>query len=155
MTHDIHLATLQRQPAAVVEARVTLDGIGDFIGAAFGEVLTVLGQQALAPTGPPFGRYHFDGDGVDVAAGFPVEGPVASSGRVAPDELPGGIAAYTIHVGPYETVASAHTDITAWLCDNGYTAVGDPWERYLDGPDKAQPRTEVFVPCRHVAPHSS
>jgi hypothetical protein len=29
-------------------------------------------------------------------------------------------------------------------------ACGAPWESYLDGPEVAEPRTEVVVPCRPV-----
>ena len=31
-----------------------------------------------------------------------------------------------------------------------YQMLGDPWEVYLDGPEVAEPRTIVRVPCRPV-----
>lgn len=52
MTYDVHLVDERSRPAAVVHARVRPDGIADFVGGAFAEVMAVLEHQHLAPTGP-------------------------------------------------------------------------------------------------------
>ena len=152
MTHEIRLATLQSQPVAVVRAHVTRDGIAAFLGNAFAEVMTVLREQGITPTGPPFGRYVPDDDGFEVEAGFPVDRPAMSSGQVEPGELPGGTVAFTVHTGAYEDVGAAYTTAVDWLIDNGLVVSGEAWENYLDEPGVPHPRTEVFVPCRSVAP---
>ena len=36
----------------------------------------------------------------------------------------------------------------AWLVANGWEATAPPWEAYLDGPEVASPRTNVYLPCR-------
>lgn len=152
MTYDVELATLQQQTTAVVRGHVGRDGIGDFLGGAFGEVMGLLGRQGLAPAGSPFGRYVVTADGFDVEAGFPVPPGVLPGGRVEVSSLPGGVTAHTLHVGGYGDVAAAYEAVTGWLTENGYAAHGEPWESYLDGPEVAAPRTEVFFPCERVHP---
>lgn len=152
MSYEIHLADLQRRPVAVIRGHVRQEDITEFLGGAFAEVLAALGQQGLPPAGPPFGRYVPGDDGFQVEAGFPVDQPVETQGRVVPDELPGGTAAYTLHTGAYDGVGAAYTAAEDWLTDNGLVVSGGAWETYLDGPEVPQPRTEVFVPCAPIAP---
>jgi effector-binding domain-containing protein len=148
MTYDVHLAEVRGRPSAVVRAHVRTDDIADFVGAAFAEVMTALERQRLAPVGPPFSRYAVGDDGFDVESGFPSSGAVAPSGRVVPSELPGGTVATTLHTGAYDGVGAAYAAVTTWLTEHGMVASGAPWESYLDGPEVAEPRTEVVVPCR-------
>jgi effector-binding domain-containing protein len=147
MGYEIHLTDLSRLPAAVVRAQVAAPDLPDFLGHAFEEVLAVAGRQGLAPAGPPFGRYLPTGDGFEVAVGFPLDGEVVASGRVTPDELPGGTVATTLHTGPYDEVAAAYDATTRWVAEHGLTASGPAWESYLDDPDVPVPRTEVHLPC--------
>ncbi|PFG38290.1 effector-binding domain-containing protein [Georgenia soli] len=147
------LVELPVQRVAVVCARLTTQEIPGFIGPAFGEIIGALGRQGLAPAGPPFGRYRSLDDGsFDVEAGFPCSGRVTPEGRVEPGELPGGLVARTRYVGPYEGIAEAYGAATSWLAQAGYRVRETPWECYLDGPEVAQPRTEVFMPCAPAAP---
>ncbi len=147
--YDVRLADLQEQQAAVVCGRITMDQIAGFLGAAFGEVASVVATQHLHPVGPPFARYRFaEGDVLEVDAGFPVSGPLIPSGRVEPSKLPGGRVATTMHVGDYAEVGSAYDAAAQFLTDEGYEVAAAPWECYLDNPDVPAPRTEVFMPCR-------
>ena len=171
-TYDVRMADLQEQHAAVVCGRLTMDRIGEFLGGAFSEVMEAVSAQGLRPAGPPFARYRFvepvgdaagpGGGGVagvaaelDVEAGFPVSGAVTATGRVEPSALPGGHVATTLHVGSYAGVGSAYDAAQQFLTDEGYEVAGAPWECYLDEPGVAQPRTEVFVPCRRLRPRGS
>lgn len=148
MGYEIHLTDLSRQPAAVVRAQVAPPDLPEFLGQAFEEVLAVLGRQGRAPAGPPFGRYVPQDHGFEATVGFPVDGEVTASGRVTPDELPGGPVATTLHTGAYDAVGAAYDATSKWLADHGLTASGTPWESYLDGPDVPMPRTQVHLPCR-------
>jgi effector-binding domain-containing protein len=149
MGYQIELVNLSDQPAAVIRDHVALDGIGEFLGAAFGDVMGLVSRQGLQVAGAPFGRYRPAADGgFDVEAGFPVTGAVTAEGRVESASLPGGRAARTVHVGDYGGVGAAYEAVTAWLAGSGLVPAGDPWECYLDGPEVANPRTEVFFPCR-------
>lgn len=147
MAYEIQLTDLSPQPAAVVRAHVAPPELPEFLGHAFEEVLAVVDEQGRTPAGPPFGRYVADEQGFEATVGFPVDGPVSASGRVAPDELPGGTVATTLHTGPYAEVGAAYDAATGWVAEHGLTASGTPWESYLDDPDVPLPRTEVHLPC--------
>jgi effector-binding domain-containing protein len=147
-TYDVTLAELPEQTTAVVHAQVAHDGIGAFIGSAFGEVMGALGRAGEQPVGMPFARYHLTEEGFDVEAGFPVRRPIDAVGRVKSSNLPGGSVARVIHQGPYDEVAGAYQAAVRWIDENGLVQRDDAWEMYLDEPDVAEPRTEVFVPCR-------
>jgi effector-binding domain-containing protein len=146
---EVELRELQPTSAAVVRGHVDLAGIPRFVGAAFGETLAALAQQQVAPSGPPFARYHLAEGGFDIEAGFPAAGPIVTSGRVHPTALPGGQVATVLHRGDYySAVGAAYDAAMAWIGSHDRHPSGDPWESYLDGPDVPEPRTLVHVPCR-------
>lgn len=149
--YDVHLVEVPSRSSAVVRAHVRTEEISRFVGAAFAEVMSVLGRQGVSPAGPPFGRYVVSEGGFEIEAGFPTAGTVEASGRVLPGELPAGTAATTLHTGAYDEVGAAYTAATQWLTDHRLVVSGAPWESYLDGPEVPEPRTEVFVPCRPAA----
>lgn len=147
MTCEVELTELEQQSIAVIRDHVAIDNIAAFLGDAFSEVLALIERQELTPTGPPFGRYRPTADGgFDVDAGFPIRGGVTPQGRVEASTLPGGATAHALHVGSYGTVGAAYRAIPDWLADNSCVATAEPWESYLDGPESANPRTEVFWP---------
>lgn len=146
MGYDIEIVELQERDTAVFRGHVPHDGIGDFLGLAFRQVMGALGAAPVV--GPPFARYALTQDGFDVEAGFPVAGPFPGSGQVEGATLPGGPVATTIHVGSYQGLAAAYSAIEEWLAAEGFEAAGDPWETYLDGPEAEAPRTVVPWPCR-------
>lgn len=149
MSYEVQVVELPEQPAAVVRAHVAHDGIAAFLGPAFGEVMAAVGTQHAQVAGPPFGRYRpTDDGGWDIEAGFPVTAAISEQGRVHLAYLPGGRAARTLHVGEYQALGAAYEAVTKWLIDNGFVAAGEPWECYLDGPEVASPRTEVYFPFR-------
>lgn len=152
MRYETQFVELQSQHTAVVRGHTTTEGIAEFLGPAFGEVINVLDKQSLHPTGAPFGRYRPTDGGFDVEVGFPCSGVVEAEGRVEPSELPGGHVARTMHVGSYDDVAAAYEAATSWLTDEGCVTTGDAWECYLDGPEVPEPRTEVFIPCETMHP---
>jgi effector-binding domain-containing protein len=145
---ELHIERMQRQPAAVIRAQVAVDGIPAFLGGAYEEVIDVLAAQGVEVAGPPFARYLIGDRGFDVEAGLPTSAPVAPSGRVAASELPGGPAIVVLHRGSYDDVAATRRAAQEWLAENHWTATGTPWEAYLDGPEVAEPRTVVYIPCR-------
>lgn len=145
---EYHIERLEVQAVAVVRAHVAVDGIPAFLGGAFGEVLEALAAQGVEVAGPPFARFAMDDRGFDVEAGFPTSAPVARAGRVEASELPGGPAIVILHRGSYDDVAADYRAGQEWLAANRWTATGAPWEAYLDGPEVAEPRTMVYMPCR-------
>lgn len=144
---DVELVELDPQPVAVVKGHVTVDGIPGFLGEAYDEVIRVLTAQGHNPAGPPFGRYERTDSGFFVVAGFPSPAPITAVGRVEADRLPGGPAASLLYRGDYAGIAAAYDAAQEWLADHGYREAGQPWEFYLDGPEVAQPRTILQIPC--------
>ena len=139
----------------VVTVRVTTTP--DQMGATFQEVLPEIDAEILnagsRPTGPPFALYHvYREHEVDMEAGFPVDEPVATSGRVIGRELEASPAAVTWHHGAYDTIGEAHRAVEAWLREQGKEASGPPWEVYwvgpMDGEELASWKTEVGYPYR-------
>jgi effector-binding domain-containing protein len=143
----VELVRLRPQPTAVVRGQVPTDGIAEFLGSAFAEVLQVLDEQDLAPAGAPFGRWEPRADGFDAEAGFPSTGVVSPTGQVQPEMRPDGLAATAIHRGDYAAVGATYGLIEQWISENGYVVTGQPWECYLDDPDTPEPRTQVYLPC--------
>lgn len=148
MEYQVDRIELEEQPAAVVRADVTHDGVAAFLGGAFGEVMGLLGSQGVRPSGPPFARYEMRDGGFRIEAGFPYEGQLRAVGRVELTALPGGPALVVLHRGAYSEVAAAYGAAEAWLAEHDWQATGAAWEAYLDGPDVAEPRTIVHMPCR-------
>lgn len=148
MTHGpIQVSERDEEFAAVVRGHATEGELPSFLGGAFGAVLEELGRQGIAVAGPPFARYRPVDDGFDVEAGFPAAGPVAAAGRVVPSALPGGPVATTVHQGGYAGLGQTYSEMEQWLPSHGYAVSGPPWESYLDGPDVAEPRTQLSFPC--------
>lgn len=147
MITPIQIVSLAPQHAAVVSADIGHDEIAAFIGHAFGDVLEMLHEQGLAPTGMPFARYAMHDDGFHVDAGFPCDEGLTESPVVRSIELPAGTAAQTTHIGSYAALGEAYRAIEEWMSANGFIPAGGPWESYLDGPDVAEPRTVITWPC--------
>jgi hypothetical protein len=147
MTYDIHTVEVDSQRAAVVAGTCSVEGIGPFLAQAFDDVLGALARAGIAVDGKPFARYDMAEAGFRVEAGFPCPSDLDLSGEVHTITLPGGTAALTTHVGPYEGVAAAYQAIEQWFATSGHRPTGAPWETYVDGPEVAQPRTTVTWPC--------
>lgn len=148
MEYEIELDELERRDTAVFRGHASIDGLGDFLGLAFRQVMGALRGQPV--DGPPFARYVMVGDGFDVEAGFPVPDPISTAGQVEASLLPGGTVATTVHVGSYAELGGAYSALETWFSANGFEAAGDPWESYLDGPEVDAPRTIISWPCREV-----
>jgi effector-binding domain-containing protein len=148
MTYQVEQIVLTEQPTAVVRGLVAEEAIPEFLGGVFGEVLTAIEAQGRHPVGMPFGCYLLTAAGFEVEAGFPTSGAVTPTGRVVASSLPGGPAVQVLHRGSYGEVRAAYEAAEAWLVDNGWEATGPAWETYLDGPEVAEPRTVVYLPCR-------
>jgi AraC family transcriptional regulator len=139
-----------RDALGVVSKRipVRLSEIGGVLGASFGEVYGFLGAQRVALSGPPFVIYHEVPNGdepfaIEICA--PVGGPAGAPPGWLAQELPGGLFATTLHVGPYDTVATAYQRVSDWLAANGYVIAGPPREVYLSDPSTPPDQVRTIV----------
>ncbi|MFC9517119.1 GyrI-like domain-containing protein [Nocardiaceae bacterium NPDC056970] len=153
MIYDIRLQDRDEHPAGIVAGDVSVDGIAEFIGAAFRAVVAAAESSGIGLAGPPFARYRpLPGGTWNIEAGFPLDRAIAPTGPVEPTSLPAGPAATTMHVGSYDTVEPAYIALTSWITEHGYVTVGEAWECYLDGPDVPNPRTEIVMPVTRPDP---
>jgi effector-binding domain-containing protein len=141
----IELFEHEPQRVAVVHGHVENSEYDDFLAGAFDEVRALLIVQRVFPAGPPFARYRATGVGLDVDAGFPVDGHVRPRGRVTTTTLPGGAMVVAPHVGHHDTVGFTYEALRAWLAGNDYLPADEPWETYPGGGVRA---TVVTLPCR-------
>ncbi len=148
-TTEPELVELDEATTAVIRDVVSMTEMVDFFDRSFTELVTVLGQQGIAPTGAGFARYFGPpGDTVDLEVGFPVDGQVTGAGQVRPGTLPAGSAARLVHVGAFDALGESWGRLGAWIAAQGLTPGADLWEIYLTEPrpdmDPADLRTELF-----------
>ncbi|MGH2994210.1 MAG: GyrI-like domain-containing protein [Solirubrobacterales bacterium] len=154
MPYPIKTTKLKPQPIAAARVTTPPSQLAGAFREVLPEVASYLQSVGATPTGPPFARFFdYTEEEADFEAGFPVAEPVpGGDGRVASGELPGGRAATTIHVGPYEGLQQAHEAIGEWVLANGHDPAGPVWEVYVTGPpDESDPskwRTELVWPLR-------
>jgi effector-binding domain-containing protein len=153
--YEVSERVLTEQPTAVMRHRLDVAHIGAWIGPAFARVQQAICTAGLWPDGMPFARYLTVAGMAgtfDVEAGFPVATPLPEGAAidVHPSRLPGGLAAVTLHVGPYDAMVPAYEALAKWIADRGGTPDGPPWEFYLSEPwgDPSTWRTEVIQPYR-------
>ena len=158
-TYEVRSESRAAQPAAVRTAVLSVDELPGWLGPTYQRVAGYLKTHKSHPDGPPFAQYHLRGDGrFEVTAGFTVPSPVedAGEGDVQARTLPGGLAATTVHIGPYDDMAPGYLAIASWITAHQGVAIGDPWEVYFSDPT-AQPdptnwRTEIVQPYRFARP---
>lgn len=146
---------ISAQPFVGIKASTTPDNVGATLGEILPEVWNYVTEKGLTPSGPPITRYFtYTDTTVDLEAIAPVSAPVEvdGGGRIKSGELPGGRAATTVHVGPYETISDSYDALHEWIGEQGLEAIGACWEVYLTDPtevsDPSQIRTEIFWPVK-------
>jgi AraC family transcriptional regulator len=150
---DFEVQHLPEQRVAVRRAVVEQGHLREFFDDAFPQVWLALQAQGLAPTGPPYARYHgMPGETMDVEVGFPVEG-FTGTDEVVAAVLPACRAAVGVHVGAYEGLPGTWEAMMRWGAEQGLERAGDDfWEVYLSDPgsepDPSRWRTQLVQPVR-------
>ena len=127
--------TLEQRTATAfvaIPAVVTMESMADVLPPLTSRVASVLAEQGVEPSGPPFWRYTV----IDMAralhvdVGFPLVDPIeALADGIVAGELPAGTYATTVHVGHPDGLLDATRALLEWADDAGVT-----WDR-ADGPD--------------------
>lgn len=153
-----HEVKVQEREAALVLAKrtpVRLSEIGDVLGAAFAEAYGHIAGHGGGEGGPPFVIYPDVPDGdrpFDIEICAPVQYSIEAPGGWVLKELPAGLFASLMHVGPYDSVAMGYDAITTWIVGHGFAVAGPPREVYLSDPETppAQVRTIIEFPVTQV-----
>ena len=151
-SYQIDRVDLQEQVTEVIRDKIGVDEIPEWLGGAYSEVMGHMAQAGAQPTGPPFTRFLAMNGAFEVEAGFPVGEALPGEGRTETSRLPGGPAAVTMHIGPYETLPEAYQALEQWVDGHGYEKAGPFWEVYFtdpnEEPDVSKWRTQVVMPIR-------
>jgi effector-binding domain-containing protein len=124
------------QQTAFVHITVGRGGIRDVMGPGYSELMTVLGDQGVVPTGPWFNHHlRMDPEMFDFELSVPVESPIAPSGRVEPGDLAAATVVRTIYHGGFEGLSAAWAEFDAWIASHGLAVGPDLWEVYVTGPE--------------------
>ncbi|WP_375424724.1 GyrI-like domain-containing protein [uncultured Friedmanniella sp.] len=115
-----------------------------------------LRERGIAPTGPPFVRFLVIDMAADmvVQAGVPVAAPVAADGEIEVGTLPAGRYVTVVHVGHYDGLYDATTQLLRWAGQQGLhfdkhpSEAGEVWTSRLewyesDPAEQPDPRTWV------------
>ena len=154
MDYEITRKQISPQPVLVIQRRVQRSGIAGFLGEAFQKVFQFAGKNGITVVGPPLARYsEMSGDALTIEAGVPVASTpdnLPADSEIRRDTLPGGPAAFTVHMGPYEKLPDAMAAVDAWIKQQKLAPGGAPWESYVTDPgnlpDPKDWKTEVFCP---------
>jgi AraC family transcriptional regulator len=130
---------------------VPVDDVGATLARIYGAVFGHVMGHGGAPAGQPFARYEMAGDHLfNIKAGIPVAEHVQATDSIQQSSLPGGPAAKSVHVGPYDTIEKAHAALHEWIDVHGRECVGNPWEIYVTDPgqepDSSKWVTEIYYP---------
>jgi len=146
-TDDVTLVDLKPQQAAIAWISGPVGDLARLMGGAFEATSRAITSAGAAFAGPPFARYTGFGEVIEAELGFPFTGEVLATDDVRVVALPGGRAATTRHIGPYDEIAKAWERGTIWMKERGLVPSGPAWECYLTGPEEpGPPVTEIFWP---------
>jgi AraC family transcriptional regulator len=166
MLYTVTKIELVRQPVIIGRKRVKRSDIAATIAQVLAHVFQFAQQRGIALTGLPFTRYvEVDPGLVTMEPGMRVANPNHDPVRIDPswtnstgeadvrmDTLPGGPAAFTTHLGPYDKLSDAYAAAQEWIEAEGLTPAGPPWESYVTDPSEypnpADWKTEVYWPVR-------
>lgn len=154
MNYECRIEQKPTQPTLCVRTRAPVTQLPAILGRIFGDIMALLTSVGQEPAGMPYVAYrNMDLSFLDVEIGFPVARLLPGRGPIEAGELPGGAWATTLHTGPYDEVAAAHTALQAWVTAQGRRATGVAYEFYLDGPETPpeQTRTRVMIPLQPAA----
>jgi effector-binding domain-containing protein len=126
-----------------IRTQVTMEQMGSgLIPQLLDEVFGWLGDQGVAPAGPPLIRYYvinMEGN-LDIELGVPVASALSGNGRIAPGVIPAGRYASLVYTGVENGIAGNGV-LIGWAAANGIA-----WDRWDDANgDAFRSRVEYFL----------
>lgn len=148
MENVMEVRNTSEQETMSIRTTTPVEKLSEVMGSCYGEIMQYLGPKGVQPAGPPFAIYYnMDMSNLDVEIGFPVAKKQESSGRINAGKIPGGKAAVTVHVGPYEKIEEAYNRLTAFVKEQNLQTGSLCYEFYLNDPASTPPeqlKTEIF-----------
>jgi effector-binding domain-containing protein len=145
MTYVVELKDIPGQLALTVRKRATTATIGQAMGEAFGAIMAHVEAGHAHYAGPPFALYPGElADEFDLVVCMPVMPGATAGPGIDLEEVPGGLAACTMHKGPYSAVCEAYDALQLWMAANGKQPGALAREVYLNEPG-AVPEAELLT----------
>jgi effector-binding domain-containing protein len=144
--YEIEVIDLAPTPAVVLPRTVQRNQLGEDIGRAMSRIQAAVTAARVPVAGAPFVRYLSFGEEIEMEVGLPLTEP-QSIPSLRATILPGGPAASTWHLGPYDGLPEAFSTVREWVSENA-TSAGHPWEAYWTQHDAHPPRTQVVWPIQ-------
>jgi effector-binding domain-containing protein len=146
MAYEIKLRSAEAITTAVIRSRVPAKELSKFVPAACGEVWSFVRSAGLPRPGRHVALYLEGGlveVGAEVSEGF------SGNDRVHCSQLPAGRVVTTTHLGPYQRLGEAHSQIRQWCAEHEHRLAGICWEIYGHwheswNTDPSKIRTDVF-----------
>ncbi|WP_395750089.1 GyrI-like domain-containing protein [Prosthecobacter sp.] len=158
MSHSIEITRSKATPTAVIRSRVPPQELSRFVPAACGEVWSFIQAAGLPKPGRHVAVY-LDGQG-NIEVGAEVSAPFAGNERVQCSQLPAGLVATAVHLGPYGSLGKAHAAIRQFCAQRGHIPTGVSWEIYGHweeswNADASKIRTDVFYLLENSTPQAT
>ncbi len=116
MERNIELKEMPSQAILGKRFRTSTEKIQGDIGAGFGALFGYLGELGEYPSGAPFALYYggmdFNPEDFEMELCIPVNRLLEGKEDIVAREVPGGLAAVTMHKGPY---ARWSRPTTTWM----------------------------------------
>ena len=140
MTHKCELIERSAQPTLSIRTRAAVQDIPKVLGPAYGKIMQHIGELGGTPGGAPFvAYYNTDMQNLDMEIGFPVLSALPGRAEVQAGQIPAGKAASCLYTGPYNEIASAYNDLSAWITAHDLHPTGVAYEFYLNDPEHTAP----------------
>ena len=140
MDFNCEIKELPAQPVLSIRAKCAVQELPQLLGVSFGAIAQHLDGMGENLAGAPFVVYYnMDMQDLDMEIGFPVLRTLPGRGEVQAGFTPAGKAASCLHIGPYNEVASAYNDLSAWISTQGVQPTGVAYEFYLNDPQHTPP----------------
>ena len=133
------------------------DVIGEKMGAAYGEIMALMGVARLDMASAPMAitkKYSLEEMTCEFDAAIPVANlpeDLILDGRIEKGETYAGKALKTVHVGSYIKLKATYDGMLAYIKAKGYEINGNSWEEYIDDPAEvaeAERRTLIYFPVK-------
>lgn len=119
----------------VMDTAATMADIGPILQKAYGEMAALMKEQKIDFAAAPLAWYHTTSAPYIIEAAIPVSAaPANTNGRIKLRSLPAAKAVIVRYYGPYEQDSAAYSKIADWMRSHGATALGKPYEHYVDDP---------------------
>lgn len=153
MNYDFEIRELRPEPILGIRATTTPDEIGATLAKILPRVHSFAQKRGYEMASPPLSIYHaYNEERVEIEGGVTLLRKGSGEGEIRAGMLPGGRAAVTVHVGPYEGLKEAYQELEAWIQLQGKEASGPPWEIYWtdpgEEPDSSKWKTEIYWPLK-------